>query len=548
MPFDPVNNSSQGMTVSMGLLRPNCLLVQHRPHQSIQLKAGHIKFFETLIVNRTDEQPSAHTCIFTYILLEQRRVHPVAERFQPLEPMTKQSYPQLSKSRFMAGLQCLKRLYLECHHRDLADPVEPAQQAIFDSGTAVGDLARQRFPGGRLVEERYFEQRNAERTTRRLLSDSSVTALYEAAFTYRGIHSRVDILRRTECGEFDLIEVKSTTGVKDVHIPDVAIQMHVVEGYGIPVRRAYLMHIDRTYICPGGDHDLEGLFALEDVTEEARSYLDASVPSSLKTMWRSLESAETLAIETGRHCNSPYRCPFFGHCHTDDPEHPVRSLPNLRQALEERLSRDGIYNLRDIPPDYRGLSILQRRVLDSVATERPYIGPELESSLSEIEYPASFIDFETFSPAVPMYSGTSPYQTIPFQWSLHVRNNDGRLRHNSFLDEGPDDPRERFITSLLTAVSPNGSVVTYSGYEAYVLSSLARAFPTYERDLLELRSRIVDLLQLIRGSYYHPGFHGSFSIKSVVSALRPGPCLRGLGDQGGGLCGSGLWEADWRRL
>lgn len=435
--------------------------------------------------------------------------------------MTKQSYPQLSKSRFMAGLQCLKRLYLECHHRDLADPMEPAQQAIFDSGTAVGELARRRFPGGRLVKERYFEQRMAERTTLGLLSDNSVTALYEAAFTYEGVHTRVDILRRTEHGDFDLIEVKSTMGVKDVHIPDVAIQMHVVKGSGVPIRRSYLMHLDRTYLYQGGDHDLEGLFALEDVTEEASSYLEALVPSHLNSMWRSLESVETLEIETGRHCNSPYRCQFFGHCHMNDPEYPVRSLPNLRQALEERLTQDGISDMRGIPPSYRGLSVLQRRVLNSVAADRPYIGPELKSKLSEIRYPASFIDFETFSPAVPMYPGTSPYQAIPFQWSLHVRDKDGRLRHSFFLDEGPGDPRERFITSLLAAVPHGGSVVTYSGYEGYVLRELARAFPAYERDLLGLRSRIVDLLQLIRGSYYHPEFHGSFSIKSVVSALVP---------------------------
>lgn len=152
-------------------------------------------------------------------------------------------YPtQLSKSRFMAGLQCLKRLYLECHQRDLADPVQPGRPAIFDSGTVVGELARHRFPGGKLVEEQYFEQRSAERTTGRLLSDSSVPAGYEAAFTFNGVHTRVDVLRRTEDNEFDLIEVKSTAGLKEVHIPDVAIQVHVVEGCSVPIRRAYLMH------------------------------------------------------------------------------------------------------------------------------------------------------------------------------------------------------------------------------------------------------------------------------------------------------------------
>ena len=94
--------------------------------------------------------------------------------------------PQLSKSRFLAGLQCLKRLYLECHHRELADPVEAGQQAVFDAGTAVGKLARQRFPDGTLIEERYFEHSQAVRSTQTLLSDASVPALYEPAFTFQG--------------------------------------------------------------------------------------------------------------------------------------------------------------------------------------------------------------------------------------------------------------------------------------------------------------------------------------------------------------------------
>ena len=231
--------------------------------------------------------------------------------------MTSQKRPQLSKSRFMAGLQCLKRLYLEYHRRELADPVGMSQQAIFDSGTAVGELARGQFPGGRLVEERYFELREAERTTMRLLSDDSIPSLFEPAFTFKGVHTRLDILRRTQGDEFDLIEVKSTTGLKNVHIPDVAIQLHVVEGCGVPIRRAYLMHIDNAYVYEGGDHNLDGLFAMEEVTDRARSYIETGVSDNLPQMWESLESAEALTIETGRHCKTPYTCPFFGHCHRD---------------------------------------------------------------------------------------------------------------------------------------------------------------------------------------------------------------------------------------
>ena len=158
--------------------------------------------------------------------------------------MTYATSPQLSKSKFLAGLQCLKRLYLESYHRHLADPVEPSQQARFDAGTAVGELARRRFPGGVLIEEQYFEHPQAVRSTQTLLFDVSVPALYEPAFTFQNIRTRIDVLVRSGGWIFDLVEVKSTTRVKDEHIPDVAVQMYGVEGSGIPIRRAYIAHLD----------------------------------------------------------------------------------------------------------------------------------------------------------------------------------------------------------------------------------------------------------------------------------------------------------------
>ena len=82
---------------------------------------------------------------------------------------------QLSKSRFQYGLQCLKRLYLESYHQELADPVDPSLQASFDTGTVVGEVARSYFPDGRLIEESYLEHDQAVETTQTLLSDASIS-------------------------------------------------------------------------------------------------------------------------------------------------------------------------------------------------------------------------------------------------------------------------------------------------------------------------------------------------------------------------------------
>ena len=92
------------------------------------------------------------------------------------------------------------------------------------------------------------------------------------------------MLLRTSGRAFDLIEVKSTASAKDEHIPDVAIQMHVVEGCGIPVGRAYLMHLNTAYVYRGGDHDLTQLFSLRDVTDEVREYAAEAMPDELFKM------------------------------------------------------------------------------------------------------------------------------------------------------------------------------------------------------------------------------------------------------------------------
>ena len=147
--------------------------------------------------------------------------------------MTRDEIPPLSKTRFAAGLQCHKRLFLECFSPKLADSIDPGPQAIFETGTAVGELARERFPGGRLIEEEYFRHDEALAATGEVIADRSVSAIYEAAFTFDGIRVRVDILVRRRGGVFDLVEVKSSTGVHEQHIPDVAIQLYVVEGVGI---------------------------------------------------------------------------------------------------------------------------------------------------------------------------------------------------------------------------------------------------------------------------------------------------------------------------
>ncbi|MEE8148079.1 MAG: DUF2779 domain-containing protein, partial [Longimicrobiales bacterium] len=292
-------------------------------------------------------------------------------------------------------------------------------------------------------------------------------------------------------------------------------------GTGIKVRRAYLLHIDSSYVYEGGSYDLSRLFQLEDVTKEARAFARRSMPVALAEMREPLREEEPPAIEIGPHCVRPYQCPFYGHCREGAPEHHIEQLPWASAGLLDELQGVGIRDIGDIPADFAGLSVLQQRVRGCVVTGRPYLDPRLKAALSGVTYPVHFLDFETFNPALPIYPGTRPYQVIPFQWSLHVRDRAGDLSHHSFLAKGDGDPREAFAATLLDATGPEGTIVSYSGYEQTIIRQLAGDIPTYAERLLGLDDRFLDLLEVLRAFYYHPDFHGSYSIKAVLPVLVP---------------------------
>src|ERR1051326_8820457 len=101
---------------------------------------------------------------------------------------------RLSKSKFIAGLQCHKRLFLEIRHPDLATPTDASTQAIFDQGHAIWRLAHRLFPGGVLIEHDREHIPEALQQTAEVLQDPNVPAIFEAAFTFGGVLVRVDIL------------------------------------------------------------------------------------------------------------------------------------------------------------------------------------------------------------------------------------------------------------------------------------------------------------------------------------------------------------------
>jgi len=443
--------------------------------------------------------------------------------------------PSLSKSRFLAGLQCPLRLWHQCYNRELASKTSTVQQAVFDTGHKVGRLATQLYPEGVPIEEDHLHHEEAVQSTLKAMKNQAVPAIYEAGFIHDGVRIRVDVLERLDNGRWNLIEVKSSTSEKDIYLPDVAVQYHVLKGSGLDVDQVILMHLNNQYVFDGKNIRLEQLFCRTDMTRKAVIYQN-QVQSLLSGFNNMLANPEEPKIKAGRHCRNPYECEFLEHCTKDMPEHWVLNLSGITQKKMNDLTAMGIEDIQDIPTSF-SLSAVQERIRSCVINNKDYISPELKDELMDVEYPVHFLDFETIGSAIPRYAGTRPYQTIPFQWSDHILYEDGRIEDREYLCIEDKDPREEFTRSLLDVCGKKGSIVSYTNYEERIIKGLAEELSEYREKLHALLIRIKDLHKIIRGHYYNPAFHGSFSLKSVLPAILPEMSYENLEIQEGQLAG-----------
>jgi len=447
---------------------------------------------------------------------------------------------RISKSKFVAGCQCVKRLYWQVHEPELGAEPDAADQAIMQQGHEVGILARQLFPGG--IEVRSDRGLDAAiRATRELFANPAVPAIFEGVFEHDGALVRVDVLHRRRDGRWRLVEVKSSTSVKEEHLDDVAIQYRVLSRCGLDVGSCCLAHVNRSFVFRGGIIDPWRFFRIRNVTRQVAK-LQPKLTFQLRAAFTVLSMPSAPEIAPGRQCTTPVTCEFFDRCNPSLPDDHIGYLPRLHASTEEALEELGVESIHDVPADFE-LTEIQRRACTSVQTGEPWYDIDgLRAALAGLRYPIFFMDFETVNRAIPRFPGMRPYDHLPFQWSVHVqRAPEAKLEHFEFLATDGSDPRREFISSLCAALGETGNILVYSSFESQRLSELAGWFPEFADRIDAIQARLFDLLPIIREHTYHPAYAGSYSIKSVLPALVPEMYYDGMEVANGQAAGV-AWE------
>jgi hypothetical protein len=404
-------------------------------------------------------------------------------------------HPILSKSTYLYGLQCIKRLYLYKKHYHLANPIDETNQAVFQTGIDVGELAQFLFPNGVNAQgdEPYHSEKTAKQTAA-LLANHDV--IYEAAFIYNDVICAVDILVRKN-NTYYAFEVKSTTKLKPQHIEDAALQYYVLSNAGIDLADFSIVVLNNEYVRQG-NLNLDALFnpiSVLKFLDDKQVFIAENISRLKKVVW--LKSIPE--VEMGGHCNSPYECSFTQYCLSQSP-----------QELVEEIELDNAIN----------------------------VNKEAWVEFSdELQYPLHFFDFESISYALPEFDNSRPYQQIVFQYSLHIQKKaKSNFIHKAFLGDGVKDPRLALIKQMIKDLGKKGSIVVWNiSFEKTVISKLAIDFPAFANELLN--ERMVDLMNPFRPNrkiVLSEAFQGSFSLKAVLPIVAPELSYANLNIQEGG--------------
>ncbi|MDF1881270.1 DUF2779 domain-containing protein [Sulfurimonas sp. MAG313] len=422
----------------------------------------------------------------------------------------------LSKSKYIQALQCHKALWLNKHRPELKGEYDGNRLDVIKSGNTIGELAKDLFPGGEEIEFNRDDFKGMLSKTKDLVAEGK-DVIYEATFSEKGIFAMADILVRNE-DKWDIYEVKGSTSVKDVHVDDAAVQWYALSKV-LELNNAYIVHVNNEYVRKG-DLDVHALFTIENITEDVLAKQE-EIPKQLKEMETVLDG-KMPEIKIGKHCSNPYECDFSDFCWKDVP---YPSVFNISYAMGKQWSlyEQGIVKIEDIPDDFYFGPNASLQIKHHHSQEIKIDKSEIKEFLDTIEYPINFFDFETFQNVVPRFDGQRPYAQMPFQYSLHILHEDGRLEHKEFLGDENCDPRRPLAQQMLKDLTPRGSIAAFSqGFEKGQIRRLAEFVDDISEELLDLTERFVDIAHPFQQkNYYHPGFNGRYSIKVVLPTLFP---------------------------
>lgn len=427
----------------------------------------------------------------------------------------------ITKSKYVEYVMCPRKAWLQMfEYKESSD--EENKRAL--EGERIHEVARQYFGKNKCI---LYDENNPT---------ISPGIYAEYLLKYENLKCYCDIVIINKDGSFDIYEIKSVTNVNQKkYKEDISFQYYVATMLNINVNSINLMYLNKDYVYDGVSLDLKKLFICENFLID--------VKYNLKNVKKNIDQLLMLNknyipdCPFSSYCNDYGGCQYFSRCKEIKKlplNHSTYELYNCRKRTE--YIEKGILSWKEIHNQhiYYELSKYNQIMIEKYVNNDDSIFVEkekLKKMISSWEFPLYFFDFETCQEAIPIYKNANPYEQIPFQYSLHImedqftKEDDIINNHKEFLGDGVNDPREELIKQMLLDLGNKGSIVAYNkSFEQTVILNLASSFPEYKDELLDIRKRFVDLRDVFSNNdfcLYHPKMENSTSIKKVLPAFFP---------------------------
>lgn len=399
---------------------------------------------------------------------------------------------RLTNSLFLTGLHCHKLLWSHAKNEEIDIPT--THQIREPENDLFIEIARSTLSGEYASET-------------------------QVSFSFEDYAITVDCIGR-QGDQTDIFLMFPTSRIRQSAYFLLAYWQWVLKKCGIEVRDFYVIHCDQQY-QRGKTLDPHLLCKRVHVTDTvARAF--ANIEGIISTLSFVMKHRQKPDIDIGSHCSFPKPCPMMESCWKHLPSPSVFDIFGLPRKTKLSMYRRGLESMKEAFDTLTPNSI-QKKQFDAEFNNVSFINkPGLKTFISSVRYPLHFIDFEAVQFCIPRYSGTSAFQQIPFQFSLHFMTSpESDLKHVDFIAPTGRDPRRMFAETLCTHVKKTGSFFAFNAaFERQVLSELSEKFPELASSLMSIHSRIIDIsLPFNRMDYYIKEMGGKRSLKSLFHAL-----------------------------
>jgi len=355
--------------------------------------------------------------------------------------------------------------------------------------------------------------------------------ILKGRFEADGLRVKIPAIHKVEAGwDVYFTYMGNLPKVDDVRF--YANHCWVLKRLGIEINDIFVVHFDSSYIR-GETLDVNACLSVSATFYKPNGKPHVNITQKVKERMKDLKPALDAMFEvdswddypiTLKECPYTVRCDHYEKCFYQEQPLIDASVVFLNQSgKRQEMIEMGIQRMADIPLDMiegsrTQFAQIMADKLGGLFADRFALSHWLKQNLAG---PVSFLDFEWDTFALPPYEGMRPFEVLPFQYSLHILENN-ELKHLEFL--GTQDCRLGFVETLLKDLPATGTIFAYNamGAEAIRLRELARQFPQYAKQLEAIIGRMRDMaVPFIGGLVYDLKMRGNYSLKKIIQAINP---------------------------